>query len=156
MEAATQSALLMIWALFWMLALSLLMVHPTFRTTRIRIRRSLRGRINRWRTTRHRVRHHLVRCRTLVCLGLAMALVALAGFLRAKETAPPWRRLLIRLSGRCISGYLFVRLVFGQEPGWKDVLIYLMIMETLDALHNGWRRRRQRLQTAPSGESSTI
>jgi hypothetical protein len=156
MDAGTQSALLMIWALFWMLVLSLMMVHPMFRATRIQIRRSLRQNLSRWNTTRQLLRARMLRFRGRFLVRVGKTLLWMAHGLEKRESRPTWLRLLIRLPGRLLYIYLFFHLLFRQPLTWPEVLSYVLGMEVLDALHNAWKRRKQRLQGSMPGSSSTM
>ena len=156
MEAGTQSVFLVVWALFWMLALSLTMVHPMFRATRIQIRRSLRLKLNRWRMMRHRMRGRMLRCQGYCLIRVSKAFLWLARCLEKGVSPPFWVRLPMRLSGRSLFLYLAFHVVGRQPLTWQDMLIYLTMMEALDALHNGWKRRKQRLQETDSGDGSSI
>ena len=70
----------------------------------------------------------------------------------------PWKRCfrLLRLPGRVLYIYLFFHLLFRQPLTWPEVLGYLAGMEVLDALHNAWKRRKQRLQGSAPGNSSAM
>ncbi len=150
MEAGTQSALLIIWVLFWMLALSLLTVHPMFRRTRIQIRRSLRLSLQRGRTTRSRMRGRMLRCRGLFKLGLGKTLLWMARGLERrldcmeKGTTPPlWVRLPMRLVGNTVYFYLFVHVLFRQHITWLNVLAYLAFSEATQPVFAWWKRRKK-------------
>jgi hypothetical protein len=156
MEAGTQSALLIIWVLFWMLTLSLLIVHPMFRPTRIQIRRSLRLSLHRGRTMRNRMRGRMLRCRGLFKLGLGRTLLWLARRLQNETPPPPWLRLPMRLGKHLVFFYLVVHLLFRQPMDWPTVLTFLGVWEMLDAIEGWWKRRRKRLQAAGSGGDSTV
>jgi hypothetical protein len=157
MDAGTQSALLIVWALFWMLTLSLMMVHPMFRTTRIQLRRSLRLYLNRKRVAQSRLRARMLLFRGHLFVGLSRAILWLERCLQ-KETSPPlWIRLSVRLSIRSAFFYLFFHLLLRQSMNWQDVLIGLLVWETLDTIERAWKRRKQRRQGIPStGDASRI
>ena len=156
MDAGIQSALFMIWALFWMLALSLMMVHPMFRATRVHIRRSLRLNLNRWRVGQKLLHARMLLFRERLLVRMGKTLLWLARGLQKKTPFPLWVRLPVRLSGRIAFFYLFFHLLLRQSMHWQDFLICLLVWEILDATEWAWKRRKRRLQGSPSagGEAS--
>jgi hypothetical protein len=156
MEAGTQSALLLIWTLFWMLVLSLMMVHPMFRTTRIQIRRSLRLNLNHWQVARQRMRGRMLLYRGRFRRRLGKSLLWLARCLK-KETSPPfWVRFPAHLLGRLVWYYLCVHLLLRQPMTWQNVLGCLALWEVMDVVERWWKRRKQRLQGTNAGDTSTV
>ncbi|MCW3100400.1 MAG: hypothetical protein JWL77_6018 [Chthonomonadaceae bacterium] len=156
MEAGTQSALLLIWALFWMLVLSLMMVHPMFRMTRVQIRRSLRLNLNRWSVTRQRMRGRMLLYRGRFRIRLGKSMLWLARYLK-KETSPPfWIRFPAHLLGRLVWFYLFMHLLLRQSMTWQNVLGCLALWEVMDVVERWWKRRKQRLQEINAGGASPV
>ncbi len=152
MDAGTQSALFMIWALFWMLALSLIMVHPMFRATRVQIRRALRLNLNHWRVAQTRLRARMLLFRGYLFVRLDKALLWLARCLQKEKAHPLWIRLSVHLAGRIAFFYLFFHLLLRQ-----DFLICLLVWQTLHTIEWAWKRRKRRLRGILStGEASRI
>jgi len=156
MEAGTQSALIMIWALFWMLALSLMMVHPMFRATRVQIRRSLRLNLNRWRTAQQRMRARMLRVRGRLLIKMGRSLLWLARQLEQKSSSPFWMRALVNLSFHTLFMYLFWHLICRQPMTWAYFFGYLSAVWTMDGVKAWRKRRKQRAQETPPTDSSSL
>ena len=157
MDAGTQSALLIVWALFWMLTLSLMMVHPMFRATRVQIRQSLRLNLNRRRVAQSGLRARMLLFRGRLFVRLSRAILWLARCLQRETSFPLWIRLPTRMSVRSAFFYLFFHLLLRQSMNWQDFLVYFLVWETLDAIERAWKRRTQRRQGIPlAAEASRI
>ncbi len=146
MGVGTQSILLIVWGLSWMLALSMVMVHPSFRRTRIQIRRSLRLHLNCWQTAQKRLRGRLKRFQGLLLIGLGKTMLWLAERLERRESPPLWIRIPLRFLGNLLWFYLFYHLIGHEKMTWQATLAYLVFSEVLDAARNAWKRRKQRLR----------
>ena len=114
MEAGTQSALIIVWVLFWMLTLSLMIVHPMFRLTRIQIRRSVRLNLNRWRTVRQRLRIQRLHGQDYCRIRFGKALLWLADRVEHGASPPFWVRLVMNLFFHFIFMYVFWHLICRQ------------------------------------------
>jgi len=155
MEAGTQSVLILIWALFWMLVLTLMMVHPMFRPARVQLRRSLRLNLNRWNIVRNRIRGRLLRLKGHLLRRLGRALLWLARCLSKEAAAPLWIRLPLRLLGRISIFYLIMHLLFRQAMDAPNVLLYLTVWAALD-VEKWWKRRKLRLQGTEAGTNPPV
>lgn len=149
MDSGTQAALLIVWALFWMLTLTVMMVHPMFRSTRIQIRRSLRLNLNRWNAMQQLLRGRLL-------LRLGRTLLWLARRVEQLSAAPYWVRLLLRVANGTVLVYLFWHLVFRQPMSWEFLLGFLMGELGMQGVKAWRQRKKQRLQATTSGENTPI
>lgn len=149
MEAGTQSALLIVWGLFWMLALTVVLAHPLFRPNRMQIRRTLRLNLNRWHALQHRIRGHIL-------LRLGKALLWLAHRLEQKTSPPLWLRLLFKLIFDLGFIYLFWHLLFHQPMNWSIFLGMLLGDLSVEGARAWRKRKKQRLLETSSGESAAI
>ena len=154
MEAGTQSALIMIWALFWMLVLSLMMVHPMFRATRIQIRRSLRLNLNRWRVVQHQIQSRMLRLRGRFLIRLGKSLLWLARPLAEGSSPPFWVRFLLNQAFNLIFMYLLWHLLFRKPMNWSYVIGFLGTSWTTDGVKAWWKRRKQRSETPPADNAA--
>lgn len=146
MDAGTQSAVLIVWALLWMLSLSLMMVHPLFGPTRNQIRRSVRLRLHRWRTARRLLQYKIV---------LWLLRVRERRTQRAEQSRPPtplWLRFLVGLLSHFFL-YVFWHLICRQPITWTYVFGYLVAGWTIDGVKLWAKRRKERLE-APNPEET--
>lgn len=150
MDAGSQSAFLIVWELCWMLSLSLMMVHPLFGPTRNQIRRSVRQRLNRWRTARRLLQYKIV---------LWLLRVRERRTQRAEQGRPPtplWLRFLISLLSHFIFLYVFWHLICRQPVTWAYVVGYLAACGTIDGVKLWAKRRKERLQEPNTEETPPV
>lgn len=156
MEAGAQSALLIIWVLFWMLALSLLIVHPMFRPTRVQIRRSLRLSLHRRRAAQARLRGRTLRIQGFLNIRLGKGLLWLAECLEKGVSPPRPIRFLMGLLGNLVYCYVFIHLIFRETLTWQYVLAFLAITYAFEGVKTWWKRRKQRIQETTSGADPAV
>ena len=143
MEAGTQSVLILLWAMFWMLVLSLMMVHPMLRTMRVQIRSSLRLYTHNWRATQHRMKAHFR-------VRLGKTLLWLIRGLEHRSSSPLWMRFAIKQVFNLVFMYLMWRLISREPLHWTYVLGFFAMNWTTDGIITWWKRRKQRLRGTPS------
>ena len=156
MEPGTQSALIIVWVLFWMLTLSLMMVHPMFRPARIQIRRSLRMNLNRWRIVQQKLRIQRFRAQGYCRIRFGKALLWLADRVENSESPPFWVRCVTNLLFNFIFMYVFWHLICRQPMTWSYVVGYLTASWGFDGVKLWSKRRKQQIPEKHPVETSPV